>query len=287
MEQHQEIEERIKEISAVIYASTAGAVPSVFDKKRWQGKVMEWVMKDEAFKIQLFRFIDVLPALKTDALVVRLLKEYFGEGSHAPNLMKWGIKGIPKSGIFPMIAGKAVKANVKSLAKQFIAGRTPEDSVDVLNSFRRDGFAFSIDLLGEVVVSDKEAKEYSENYLALLDYLNCKIDEWQHDPLLDDDDKGKIPKLNISLKVSSFYSQLNPLDWEGSIEYTKNGLRPVFRKAKEFGASVTFDMEHYQYKDLTIAIFKSLLEEDEFNGFPFAGIAIQVYLKDTKKTSLI
>lgn len=283
MEQHQELEERIKEIGAVIYSSAAGAVPSVFDKKRWQGKVMEWVMKDEAFKIQLFRFIDVLPALKTDALVVRLLKEFFGEESHIPNLMKRGIKGIPKSGLLPMIAGKAVKANVKSLAKQFIAGRTPEDSVDVLNTFRKDGFAFSIDLLGEVVVSDKEAREYTERYLSLLDYLDSIIEKWPDDHLLDADDKGKIPKLNISLKVSSFYSQLKPMDWEGSIENTKNGLRPVLRKARDLGASVTFDMEHYRYKDLTIAIFKSLLEEDEFEGFPFAGIAIQVYLKDTKK----
>ena len=43
-------------------------------------------------------------------------------------------------------------------------------------------------------------------------------------------------------------------------------------------------MEHYYYKDLTIAIFKSILEE--FKDFPFAGIALQTYLKDTKEDVL-
>ncbi len=36
MEQHQELEERIEEIGAVIYSSAAGSVPSVFDKKRFR-----------------------------------------------------------------------------------------------------------------------------------------------------------------------------------------------------------------------------------------------------------
>jgi RHH-type proline utilization regulon transcriptional repressor/proline dehydrogenase/delta 1-pyrroline-5-carboxylate dehydrogenase len=40
-------------------------------------------------------------------------------------------------------------------------------------------------------------------------------------------------------------------------------------------------MEHYYIKDLTIAIFKSIVEE--FRDFPFAGIAIQTYLKETKQ----
>jgi len=40
-------------------------------------------------------------------------------------------------------------------------------------------------------------------------------------------------------------------------------------------------MEHYHYKALSIAIFKSILEEEEFRELPSAGIALQAYLKDT------
>ncbi len=42
-------------------------------------------------------------------------------------------------------------------------------------------------------------------------------------------------------------------------------------------------MEQYYYKDLTIAIFKSILEEEEFRELPTACIALQAYLKDTEQ----
>ncbi|MGE5809056.1 MAG: L-glutamate gamma-semialdehyde dehydrogenase, partial [Nitrospirota bacterium] len=88
---------------------------------------------------------------------------------------------------------------------------------------------------------------------------------------------------DVSVKVSSFYSQLDPVDWEGSIERAGEGLRPVLRKAREAGISVTFDMEHYHYKDLIISLFRSIFEDGEFKDFPSPGLALQAYLKDTEK----
>jgi RHH-type proline utilization regulon transcriptional repressor/proline dehydrogenase/delta 1-pyrroline-5-carboxylate dehydrogenase len=42
-------------------------------------------------------------------------------------------------------------------------------------------------------------------------------------------------------------------------------------------------MEQYAYKDLTLAIFRDLLEEEEFAEAPQAAIAIQAYLRDTER----
>jgi hypothetical protein len=88
-----------------IYSLSKSELPSVFDKSRWTGKAMEWAMKDEDFKVRLFRFIDVLPALKTDNLVVRLLKEYFSDDKEFQGIIKWGIKGLPAKGIVTALAG--------------------------------------------------------------------------------------------------------------------------------------------------------------------------------------
>src|SRR5262249_10768191 len=44
---------------------------------------------------------------------------------------------------------------------------------------------------------------------------------------------------------------------------------------------VNVDMEQYAFKDLTLRIFREVLEEDEFRDWPDVGIAIQVYLRDT------
>jgi len=275
-------ENRIKEIGERIYSEAINAVPSIFDKRKWEGKVLEWAMKNEHFKTQLFRFIDVLPSLKSDYSVIRILKEYFsGETMDLLGILKLGVKDIPERGLMAKAAARAIRTNIKALAKQFITGRDIDDALEKLQSLRKDGYAISCYLPGEVVLSDKEAEKYVESNIELLDSLSTMSSRWPHNSILDEDNLGHIPKINISVKMSSIYSQIDPVDWEGSIEDTKDGLRRILRKAKMLGASLTCDMEYYYLKELTIAVFKSLLEEDEFRNFPFAGIALQAYLHDT------
>ncbi len=267
----QDLEKRIRELGLEIHSSTR-EVPPVFDTRRWIGKVMEWAMKDNAFKTRLFRFIDVLPSLKTDELVVRLLQEYFTDVD-TPKIIRATIGRISRRGFLPKITAGLTRKSVESLARQFIAGKDPEDALNSLLALGKENVSFSIDLLGEAVVSGKEARNHQGRYLDLLGFLSEKIGERIN--------KGS--GHDISLKISSFYSQLDPTDWAGSIEKTKEGLRPILRKAKELGISVTFDMEHYYYKGITIAVFQSLLEEDEFETLPLSGIALQAYLKDTRE----
>ncbi|HVX62365.1 MAG TPA: L-glutamate gamma-semialdehyde dehydrogenase, partial [Pirellulales bacterium] len=60
-------------------------------------------------------------------------------------------------------------------------------------------------------------------------------------------------------------------------------LRPLLRRARELRAYVHVDMESYQAKDLTLAIFQQILMEDEFRDWPDVGIVIQAYLKDAER----
>ncbi len=273
-------EQRLREIGSGIHSAAARETPSFFDTGGWMGRIMEWAMRDEAFKFQLFRYVDVLPSLKRDALVVELLKEYFTGEVNTPPLIRKGIERLGKGALGSHIAAKVIRAGVQALARQFIAGKDPRDALGALKTLREKGCAVSVDLLGEVVVSEREAEEYGEGYLELLKFMSPEAKAWKADPLLDRDERGAIPRFDISFKVSSLYSRLDPMDWEGSVEQTKERLRPLLRMAKEADASICFDMEHSYYKDLTLAVFKSILEE--FSDFPFAGVALQAYLKDTR-----
>lgn len=62
-----------------LYARAAATSPRLFDRTWWSGRLLEWAIRDEAFKVRLFRFIDVLPTLKTPAQIARLVDEYFRE----------------------------------------------------------------------------------------------------------------------------------------------------------------------------------------------------------------
>ena len=90
--------------------------------------------------------------------------------------------------------------------------------------------------------------------------------------------------MDVSLKVTSFYSQIDP--WTGKVllKILNSRVAPIVEMAGEAGASITLDMEQYYLKDLSIAIFEALLEEH--SGFSFAGIALPGYLRETKQDLL-
>src|SRR4030067_1934340 len=124
-----EIEERIKEIAKRVYSEAMNSTPSIFDKRKWEGKVLEWAMKDEHFKTQLFRFIDVLPSLKNDYSVIRILKEYFsGETIDLLGIFKLGADNIPERGLMAKAAARAIRTNIKGFARPFIAGGNIEQA---------------------------------------------------------------------------------------------------------------------------------------------------------------
>src|SRR5476649_50949 len=73
------LEPRIRAIGEKLFAlMDAHPAPGIFSKKGAYARVMDWAMKDPAFKAQLFRFVDVLPTLKSSAEIVRHLQEYLG-----------------------------------------------------------------------------------------------------------------------------------------------------------------------------------------------------------------
>ena len=66
------LDKKIRERGREFFASISGEAPSIFNKGWWTGKVMDWSMKNENFKVQLFRFVDVLPYLNTSDSLTRL-----------------------------------------------------------------------------------------------------------------------------------------------------------------------------------------------------------------------
>ncbi len=279
------MEERIYRTGKRLYELIEGETPSVFKKEYWMGKVMEWCMKDEDFKVQMFRFIDVLPYLTTPQSITQHLNEYFCKpGMEIPPVLQWGIKGMGLTSFTSKIMAQSITDNIKSMGKLFIAAENPKDALPVLEKLRSDGLAFSVDLLGEAVVSEEEAEEYQKRYLELLDVLKEAQDNWE--PIGNGGshlDWGYAPMINVSIKPSAMYSQMKPQAFEFSVAQAKERLRPIFQKAVDVGAHITLDMEHYELKDLTLALFKSIKEEQPFRDYPEFGIVIQSYLKSSKQ----
>src|SRR3977135_441196 len=96
-------------------------------------------MKDPHFKTQLFRFVDVLPSLKSSAEIVRHLQEYLGD--KAVELSPAMKAGLAASSLPPPLVAGTVKSHVVSIAGQFVAGETPDDLVKRLRQNAKLGVA--------------------------------------------------------------------------------------------------------------------------------------------------
>ena len=261
-----DIEARTREIAGAIYVHLKEEQPAFFASGGWRKSVIEWSMRDERFRTQLLRFIDVLPSLRADSLVLSTFREYLAEAGSAPSLLLSSAEVFSRTAP-AIIAAPLIRSAVRSLAREFIAGSDPADAKQSIDQLRKEGLLVSLDLLGEAVVSEAESAHYRERYLGLIDFFGQR--------------SGPAGSLDISLKLSSFYSRTDPLNFEGSVEAIVRALRPVIERAARAGASVTFDMEQYHHKDLVIAVFQRALSEWG-KDVPMT-IALQAYLRDTRK----
>src|SRR6266446_3157446 len=153
---------------------------SIFSKAGFYQRMMTWSMRDEHFKVQMFRFVDVLASLRQSGDIVRHLREYFADmrDGFAP-MMKVGLRA---AGIAPWVTSFVLRRNVSGMARQFIAGRNPDDVMKTLRKRRSQNIGFTVDLLGEAVVSEPEADEYAARCLELLEGLAEQTRGWT-DPL--------------------------------------------------------------------------------------------------------
>ncbi len=276
------LEEKITKRGRRLLGLIANETPSVFAKDWWAGKAMELAMANEDFKVRLFRFVDVLPYLTTDTSLSRHINEYFCDSDQAiSKVLQWGIGN--GNGFTAKVMATSLRNNIEKMARQFIIGENLDQARSSLNILRNEGFAFTVDILGEASVSEKEAEQYLNDYLTLLNDLAQEQQQW---PGLDSDsdlDWGSAPKINISVKPTSLYSQADPANWQGSVDAISGRLKVIAVKAKEIGGFLCIDMEQYHYKDMILEVYRRLRSDPDLREYPHLGIVLQTYLKETDK----
>ena len=134
---------------------------------------------------------------------------------------------------------------------------------------KAEGVRMNINHLGEAVLGEAEASRHLETYIKDL----C------------------IPEIEqISIKISTIYSQIQPLAFDQTVEEIEARLIKVYRAARDNtfvrpdGSSkpkfVNLDMEEYRDLEITAAAFMKTLELEEFQSF-YAGIVLQAYVPDS------
>jgi proline dehydrogenase len=142
----------------------------------------------------------------------------------------------------------------RKFASRFVAGETIATACDAVAELRAKGISASLDLLGESVTNEAEARETKTQYLAL-------VEEMQRRGL----------EVNVSVKLTALGQDINDALCE-------ENTRAILAKVKDFGGFLRLDMEGSPYTQRTIDFFSRRLYTDYRDN---VGIVLQSALRRT------
>jgi proline dehydrogenase len=142
----------------------------------------------------------------------------------------------------------------KKFARRFVAGETLEDALAAVRVLNAKGITASLDLLGESVSNEREARAAESEYLRILDRI--------HEERLD---------ANVSLKLTA-------MGLDVSEELCVAIMQDVLGRAQAYGTFVRLDMESSAYTERTFRLFEERLYPTYKQN---VGIVLQSYLYRT------
>jgi proline dehydrogenase len=152
---------------------------------------------------------------------------------------------------------KFVRTNrfAKGFASRFVAGETLETAVPAVRELNKRGIAASLDLLGESVHNEAEARAAGGEYLKILDRIARE-------------------KLDATVSI-----KLTAMGLDVSEELCISIMHDVLERARKYENFVRLDMEASGYTQKTLELFENRLYP-EFRGT--VGVVLQSYLYRTQ-----
>lgn len=268
------LQQAIVDEGLAIFKAAKNQKNNLFDKEYWISRLLEWVMKDPSFKIDLFRFVDVLPVLTNSDQIAKHIKEYLlKKDRNIPLLMNTALKAASFS-FAKGLAASTIRKNVTDMAQRFIAGENIKDAQASLQKLQTEGFCFTVDLLGEKTLSEKEADSYLEQYLKLISELA---------DIYKNNNKTLYDPANISLKISSLSCQLTEEDPKWAVDDLKKRVVLLLKTAKENNIFINFDVESFSSHEIIYELFNEIALTNEFKSWPHLGIVVQAYLAESEQ----
>ncbi len=276
-----------KELETEIYSFGSDILDSLKEQakggnpfKKAENKLLEWTLKNDEIKINLFRFVDVLPSLSTSKSVVEHVHEYFHDIKENIPLFKFALRFPPHS-ILAKIGAKAVESQIKRMSRRFIVGSTAKDAIPYLKKLRRKHRTFTVDLLGEAVLSEDESFKFIDRYKELIEEISKVDSQWITKYSLPFEHSKDKSILNVSIKPSALYSQAKAQNYDQSVNKLTEKFAELLFQIKSFGGAAYLDMEDCSFTDLTLSIIKKILLSEEFIDYEDIGFVLQAYLKRT------
>ncbi|GAB3632850.1 proline dehydrogenase family protein [Microbacterium shaanxiense] len=183
-----------------------------------------------------------------------------------PDFLPWYLRGAVRigGGIAPVIPTPTVpiaRRVLREMVGHLVVDARPAKLAATIEKLRESGARLNLNLLGEAVLGEAEAKRRLDGIHELI-----RRDDVDY----------------VSVKVSSVISHMSMWAFDEIVEAVAARLLPLYLTAASNGTFINLDMEEYRDLDLTIAVFTRILEDSRLLRLE-AGIVLQSYLPDARE----
>ncbi len=153
--------------------------------------------------------------------------------------------------VFKFVRGNRL---AKHFARRFVAGETIAEALAAVRELNAKGITASLDLLGESVHNEAEARAARDEYLRILDRIReAKVDA------------------NVSVKLTAMGLDIDH-------ELCVGIMQDILTRAQAYDTFVRIDMESSEYTDITLKLFEERLYPTWKAN---VGVVLQSYLYRT------
>jgi len=168
--------------------------------------------------------------------------------------------GASLAPVLPAIVVPIARRVLRNMVSHLIIDASDHKLAKSLERVKSQKVSLNVNLLGEAVLGNREAKKRLEGTRRLLQ--NASVDY-------------------VSMKVSAAVAPHNAWAFDETVEEIVEKLSPLFELAASFTPNkfINLDMEEYKDLRLTLDVFKRILGRSDFLHLK-AGIVLQAYLPD-------
>jgi proline dehydrogenase len=142
----------------------------------------------------------------------------------------------------------------KSFANRFVAGETVDTALAAVARLNARGITASLDLLGESVHNEAEARVAGETYISMIDRIHAQKAD-----------------ANVSVKLTAMGLDI-------SEDLCVAIMQKILQRSRDYGSFVRIDMESSEYTQRTLDLFEQRLYPAYREN---VGIVLQSYLYRT------
>ena len=216
-------------------------------RDRAEQRLLDLVVAEPAARARLFQLVDAFPALRGSEDVSDHIAGYLDdEGVPAP--LRLAVRASRRVPGGDRVSVGVARRGITHMASRFIAGTDAAAARPTFERIWAAGMGVIVDLLGEKTITQPDADRYAARVAGLIDDLRATPGEGRR---------------SIAIKPTALAPRLHPLTAEAGLAEARERLVPILRAATAADLLVWFDMEQYDVKDLTLALFRDLLGEPE------------------------